>query len=180
MVRDGTSGRWMRAFAGGRPALRAICSLVPGARAYATAPGLGVFVLPLTDDVHDGLHRANGTGEWLELGAEGFAPLLTTTDIACVAQASIGSALAWMEFCDGNGGMWQMAATWIDGAVAMKPNLLAAGEARPRMLRPVNMALRLLGVKAAEGEAQDELAASGIDRYASPADLAARAMPALV
>ena len=54
---------------------------------------------------------------------------------------------------------------WIDGALAMKPNVLRADENRQPSLRPVNMALRLLGVAAGSGG--DEFAAFGLARYES-------------
>jgi len=156
--------------------MRAIQHSVPGAPAYVTMRGASVLVMPLDDGVREGLHRANGTGEWLDLGAGDFAPLLTTTDAAFFMRASAGSALAWFETRQDAFGLWQAAAVWIDGAVAMRPNLLRAGENRPRSLRPVNAALRLVGIAAQGG---DEFAALGLDAFESNEDIAARAASAL-
>ncbi|MEQ1695918.1 MAG: hypothetical protein ABL901_08760 [Hyphomicrobiaceae bacterium] len=165
----------VRLFVGTKAALRVIVGLVPVAQAFALTPGASVFALPLTDEVHDGLHRVNGTGEWIEFG-EGaeLAPLLTTTDMACAARASLGSALAWIETGHAGGAVEQVAAVWIDGALAMKPNVLQAGENRQRSLRPVNMALRLLGVHA--GAVGDEFAAFGFARYETTEVIVARAV----
>jgi len=159
--------------AGPRAALRVVQDRAPGAPLYATVRGASVLVMQLDDGVREGLHRANGTGEWLELGAGDFAPLLTTTDAAFFMRASAGSALAWFETRQDPFGLWQAAAVWIDGAVAMRPNVLRAGENRPRSLRPVNAALRLVGVAAQGG---DEFAALGLDAFAVNDDIAARAV----
>lgn len=170
--------QFLRLLVGPRLAMRAICAVVPRARAYATARGAGVLVMPLDDEVHEGLHRANGTGEWLELGSGDFTPQLTTTDAMFASSASAGSALAWFETQQGETGLWQVAAVWIDGAVAMKPNLLRAGENRPRSLRPVNSALRMVGVSAV-GSA-DEFSALGLDGFETNEDLLARGSAAQI
>lgn len=156
----------VRLFVGTKAALRVIIDLVPAAQAFALTPGGSVFALPLTDEVHDGLHRGNGTGEWIEFGGGAeLSPLLTTTDVTCAARASLGSALAWIETGHQGAAVEEVAAVWIDGALSMKPNVLRAGENRQRSLRPVNMALRLLGVSA--GAAGDEFAVSGLARFES-------------
>jgi hypothetical protein len=164
----------VRLFVGTKAALRVIVEMVPGAQVFALTPGGSVFALPLTDDVHDGLHRVNGTGEWIEFGGAELAPLLTTTDMVFGARASLGSALAWIETAHTGGAVEEVAAVWIDGALSMKPNVLRAGENRQRSLRPVNMALRLLGVSA--GTAGDEFAAFGLARYESNEEIVARAV----
>lgn len=164
----------VRLFVGPKAALRVIVGVVPRAQVFALTPEASVYALPLTDELHDGLHRSNGTGEWIEFGGADFAPLLTTTDAACAARASLGSALAWIEAVHMRGGVEEVAAVWIDGALSMKPNVLRGGENRQRSLRPVNMALRLLGVNA--GTAGDEFAAFGLARYESNEEIVARAV----
>ena len=171
----------VRLFVGTKAALRGIVGLVPSAQVFALTAGGSVFALPLTDEVHEGLHRVNGTGEWIEFGGADFAPLLTTSDMACAARASLGSALAWIETGHAGAAVEQVGAVWIDGALAMKPNVLRAGENRQRSLWPVNMALRLLGVNALGVSAEaaggvDEFAAFGLDRFQSNEGIVARAM----
>lgn len=151
--------------------MRAIRAAVPAGRVYQTVPRSPVLIMPLDEHVHDGLHRVNGTGEWLELGADQFAPLLTTTDAVFLQRASAGSALAWFEALTDEDGLWQVAAVWIDGAVAMKPNLMRAGENRPSSLRPIHAALRMVGAAGAG----DAFAALGLDRFASNEDIATAA-----
>ena len=173
------AGHRVRLFVGTKAALRVIAGLVVGGDVFALTPGASVFALPLTDDVHEGLHRVNGTGEWIEFGDAALVALLTTTDVACAAHASLGSALAWIETAHAGAAVEQAAAVWIDGALAMKPNVLRAGENRQRSLRPVNMALRLLGVSAV-GAGADEFAAFGLDRYVSNEVILARAVRVVV
>ena len=108
-------------------ALRAVCAIAPQARAYATCRNAPAYVLPITEEVHDAMHRVNGTGEWLELGSGSFTPLLTTTDAAFFERASRGTVLAWLETSQDEGGFWQIAAVWINGAVSMAPNLAPRG-----------------------------------------------------
>jgi hypothetical protein len=167
-------GHQVRLFVGTKAALRVIVGIVPSAEVFALTPGESVFALPLTDGVHEGLHRANGTGEWIEFGGADFVPLLTTTDVTCAARASIGSALAWIETAHAGETVEEVAAVWIDGALAMKPNVLRAGENRQRSLWPVNMALRLLGVSAA-GAGVDEFTAFGLGPYETNEGIVARA-----
>ena len=163
-------------FVGPRAALRPFVEIAPGARVYGLTPAASLFALPLTDDVHDALHAAYGTGEWLDIGID-QSPRLTTTDIAFAAAASRRAALVWLETC-GPGGEGcdggQIAAAWIDGSLEMKPSLLRGGEHRPVPLRPVNTALRMLGVTTA-GSARDEAAVLGLSGYRSLEAIAARA-----
>lgn len=173
------AGHHVRLFVGTKAALRVIAGLAPVAQVFALTPGASVFALPLTDEVHEGLHRVNGTGEWIEFGGgAALAPLLTTTDVACAARVSLGSALAWIETGHVGAAIEQVAAVWIDGALAMKPNVLRADENRQPSLRPVNMALRMLGVAA--GPVGDEFAAFGLARYESNDVIVERAVRVVV
>ena len=166
----------VRMFVGPKAALRPFVALVPAARVYALTPGASVFALPLTEAVHDALHASYGTGEWIDFATDESGPRLTTSDMEFAARASNGSALAWLmtEYHGGNGE--QAAGAWINGALQMKPSLLRDADCPPRSLWPINMALRLLGVKAGTGPYDDEFAAFGLPAYRSEEDFAARAI----
>jgi hypothetical protein len=170
----------MRLLVGPRASLRPFAVIAPSARAFATTPAQALLVLPLTDDVHAALHGVYGTGEWLDFATEGSHPLLTTTDMAFAANASKGSALVWLEVDPGGQGE-QIAAAWIDGGLQMKPTLLREGERRQPSLRPINAALRMLGV-VASGAPQlvDEFETLGLHLYLSDADIVARATPVML
>jgi len=168
----------VRMFVGPKAGLRPYLGLVPTARVFALLPGASVFVLPLTEEVQEGLHRAYGTGEWLVDQAEAMQPLLTSTDARFAASASRRSAVAFIETdYEGERGV-QAAATWIDGGVAQRLSILAAGSSRARALWPINSALRLLGVAVA-GHA-DEFDAFGLSRYRTNEDVRARGIAVLV
>lgn len=176
-----TDGHNVVLFLGPKAVLRPFAAVAQGARAYALQPSASLFVVPLTDEVHEALHRANGTGEWLALTTASERTLLTTTDVGFAAHASKGSALAWIATgYQGHEG-WQAAAVWIDGATAMKPTLLEVGENRPQALAPINTALRLMGINTAAPPqvtqpAWDEFAGFGLGRYRSNEAIAAHAM----
>jgi hypothetical protein len=168
----------LRLFVGHKAALQAIVQRVSAARIVALVPAIPVYLLPLTDEVHEGLHRINGTGEWLDFAGDQSAPLLTTTDMAFAARASAGSALAWIEAGTAASQSGQIAAAWIDGALQMKPTLMRNGDRRPPSLQPVNMALRLLGVAAGgPGSGQDEFAALGLTAVRFNEDILERGIP---
>ncbi len=162
----------IRAFVGPAQAVARIMAVVPDARAFALLPGAALFVVPLTDDVHAGMHATNGTGEWIDLESGGPPVLLTTSDLAFAARISVRSAMAFVAV--GAAGD-QMAAAWIDGVAILSPVGFGAGDMRPRSLSPVNVALRHLGVKVAAGEMGDERAMLGLDRYGSNDDVIRRA-----
>jgi hypothetical protein len=166
----------LRLFAGPKAALRPFRERVPGARIFALTPHAQLFVMPLTDAVHDALHVANGTGEWVEFDTCNSSPQLTTTDMVFAARASLGSALVWLEtHYDGAAGE-QAACVWIDGALQMKPIALAAGENRPWSLRPINQALRTVGIAASgSGPPHDEFTSFGLAAYRSNDDILRRA-----
>jgi hypothetical protein len=136
------------------------------ARIFALTPGAALWVLPLEDEVHDALHAAFGTGEWLRSGAQ-----LTSTDLLTIARLSQGSAVAYIETSYSGPKGTQSAALWRDGVVAMQPVTLDASVSRPPQFWPVNAALRSLGVIARPPD--DEFTVFGLMRYRSHAMIAA-------
>lgn len=131
-------------FIGQLPALRVIAAVSPRARVFALAPGPEFLALPLTDEVHDDIHRQLGTGDWLATGA-----MLSSTDLVLAQRASRGLALAYVETDYFGGAGRQNALLWRDGALILQPAELASGASRPRSLWPINAVLRGLGVVAA-------------------------------
>lgn len=171
----------LRLLVGPRAALRPFTALASSARAFALTPAQPLLVLPLTDDVHASLHAAYGTGEWLDFATDRSHPLLTTTDMAFAANASKGTALAWLETAGIDGAGEQIAAAWIDGGLQMKPTLLREGERRQPSLRPINMALRMLGIVASgPPRAVDEFEMLGLHLYRSDADIVGHATPVML
>jgi hypothetical protein len=154
----------LRAFVGPAAALARIVAVVPEARVFALRPGASALVLPLTDDVQAGLHAANGTGEWIDFECGLLPILLTTSDLAFAARASVRSALAFVAIRAAGD---QIATAWIDGDLHMAPQKIAAGELRSRTLSPVNVALRHVGVVLGAGASGDESVAVGLDLFSS-------------
>jgi hypothetical protein len=146
--------------------LRAVQDIAPMARIFALTPGTALWVLPLEDDVHDALHAASGTGEWLRSGAQ-----LTSTDLLAIARLSQGSAVAYIETSYTGPKGTQSAVLWRDGVVAMPPVTLDASVSRPPQFWPVNAALRSLGVIALP--TADEFTVFGLMGYRSNAMVAA-------
>lgn len=163
-------GHRVRAFAGPLTALRPFVAAAPGARVFELFPGAPLPVLPLDEAVHEALHAAYGTGNWIEDG-----PLLSSSDLAFAAKASRGAALAYVETDYFGGAGRQCAVLWRDGAVVLKPTAMDAdtGRNRPRSLWPINMALKGLGVVARGGG--DEFTALGLDRWRHTEDIVAGA-----
>lgn len=162
----------LRLFVGHPRVLSRYTAAVGEARLFALAAGATLAVLSLDDDLHDALHRAYGTGDWLEQG-----PSLTNTDMSFAARASAGGALAYIQTAYFGGAGSQSAALWIGGALAMKPAQLeqqAAGN-RARATWPINAALRGLGLQSAAG--LDEFDSFGLGHYRTHADILARAFP---
>ena len=171
-------GHAVRLFIGPRAALRPFVALVPAARVFALTPSAPLFVLPWDDEIVDAFHLAYGTGEWLDIdGTRGLH--LTTSDLTFASRASSQTALAWIETGYHGGAGEQVAAAWIDGGLQMKPNLLREGARRPQSLRPINMALRMLGVLV-KAPARDEFEAFDLDGYRSNEAILARATPVTV
>jgi len=158
----------LRLFVGPVPALAALAGGAPDARIYELTAASDLLVLLLDDGLHEALHAAYGTGEWLESG-----PRLTTRDLAAGAAASRGAGLAYVEIEAGDGEGRQSAVVWIDGALAMHPVTMSVRERRARApaFWPVNAALRALGVKALGGV--DELSTFGLAGLRDASDLEA-------
>lgn len=168
-------GHHVSLFVGPKAALRPYLEAAPRARMFALTPAAPLFVLPLTDEVHDALHALNGTGEWIE----GEAPLrLTNTDMAFAAKAARGTALAYVETDTFGGKGAQSAAAWIDGELVARPTTLATPSGRPHALWPINAALRTIGVKAVgSGVMQDEFSVLGIGLFRSNEAILERGLP---
>lgn len=163
-------GHRLRLFTGALTALRPFTEISPHARVFALAADSPLPVLPLDERLHDALHAAYGTGDWLDEGA-----MLTSTDLAFAAKASRGAALAYVETNYFGGEGTQVAALWRDGALLLKPVAMDAETARqrPRSLWPINVVLRTLGVTAQPGG--DEFAALGLERWRGTEDIVAHA-----
>jgi hypothetical protein len=166
-------GHHLRLFVAHPQVLVRFRAALPAVRLHALQAGAKLAVLSLDDDLHDALHRAYGTGEWLDMGAV----WLTTTDIAFAARASQAGALAYIETDYAGGAGQQSAALWSGGDLALKPTTLDASAVgnRPRSTWPVNAALRGLGVQALGG--LDEFDSFGLGAYRSHDDIVARALP---
>ncbi len=166
-------GHCVRLFIGPLVALRGLAAAAPAhARAHAIEASERFPVLPLTEDLHEAWHAAYGTGDWLALG-----PMLTSTDLAHAERASRGSALAYVETDYFGGRGRQCAVLWRDGALVLKPAALASDEGRalPPALRPINAALRGLGITAAPG--LDEFDTLGLARWRSNEAILERGRP---
>jgi hypothetical protein len=163
----------LRLFAGHPQVLLRYRTMLPDARMHALTAGARLAVLSLDDALHDTLHRAYGTGEWLETGAI----WLTTSDMAFAARASQTGALAYIETSYAGATGQQSATLWAGGDLALKPTTLdmsAAGN-RPRATWPINAALRGLGIPTNAGH--DEFDSFGLGVYRSHDDILKRALP---
>ncbi len=147
-------------FVGPLTVLRPFVLAAPGTRVYALDAASPFAALPLGEDVHEALHTAYATGDWLDDG-----PLLTSTDLAFAARASRGAALAYVELEPDAAGLGQCAMLWRDGAVVMKPARMdaSASAGRPAALWPANIALKGLGVVSRAGA--DEIGTLGLVRF---------------
>lgn len=156
----------IRLFAGSRRVLAPYEALHPMARLFALTANADVVVLPVDDDLHDAMHQAYGTGEWLE-----GPPLISSGDMAFAARASEAGPLAFLETSYFGGGGHQAAVLWTSGLLALGPMVMKASdqERRPARLWPINAALRSLGVVPEEGE--DEFQAMGLGFYRSNEDI---------
>lgn len=159
-------------FVGPLPALRVIAAASPRARIFAlsaSASAASYLVLPLTEDVHDDIHAAFGTGDWLDNG-----PMLSSSDLALAQRASRGTALAYVETDYFGGQGRQNAVLWRDGTLVLQPAELPSGSSRSRSLWPINAVLRGLGVSAALGH--DEFDTLGVGRWRSNEAIIAEAV----
>lgn len=165
-------GHSVSLLAGSLGALRPYLQIVRGSCAYALTPGAQLLVLPLTEQVHDALHAAYGTGEWLPAG-----PRLSSRDLAFALDASRGTALAYLEtdYFGGVGG--QCAVLWVGGGEVLRPACMdaAVGRTRPPVFWPINAALKGLGVAAPSG--LDEFTAFGLGNFRSNERIIAEAVP---
>lgn len=164
----------LRLFVGGRSVLRQFREITDKLRLFDPGGATGLAVMPLDDDLHDELRRTYGTGDWLEQG-----PRLSSGDIAYCAKLSRAGPLAYIEAIADKGGFSQAAMAWRDGRVSVRPQFFAAtsinSPIRARALWPMNVALHDIG--AHPGPHQDALEVTGIARFASNADIIARAEP---
>ncbi len=156
-------------FAGPVDVLARFREVVPSAPIVWLTPGAAIAALPLTDAVHDALHRANGTGDWAETG-----PRLSSTDRAFARQLSVFGPIAYLETDQVGRVATQRAVLWIGGEISLGPAAMSAaqGAGRARHLWPINAALRGLGVRA--GPDGDEFHVFGLESVRSNADILAR------
>lgn len=161
----------LQLFVGHLNTLCAYRSIADEVRVYALSADAKLFVLPLSDDLHDAFHAAYGTGEWLDSG-----PRLSTGDMAFAARVSQGSALAYLETDYFAGIGAQSAALWEDGLIRVGPITMTAeeGQKRSRTLWPINMTLRTLGINVVGS--QDGFEAIGFASYRSNEDIRNRAI----
>ncbi len=154
-------GHRVRAFVGDALAFAHFRQVAPAAKLYRLSPATDLVVLPLDEELHDALHRLNGTGDWPENGG----PLLSTSDLQFAARASDRAPIAYIEtdYFGGNG--LQHALLWKSGMLAIGPLSLdiQTGAQRPTSLWPINVVLRALGVAATLHE--DEFTRLGLGRY---------------
>ena len=126
--------------------------------------------MPISENVHDELHAAYGTGDWLEEGA-----LLTSTDLAFAASASRAAPLAYLQtdFFGSEGE--QVAMLWRDGGLALTPMRLSSTlmQSRAPSFWPINIALKGLGVVASPSE--DEFTTFGLGDWRHTEDILAHA-----
>ena len=163
-----------RVFVGLPVALAPFGALLPGTSLYTLQPDADLAVLPFDDELQDRLHDRFGTGDWPD--DQGIA--LSTTDQTFAAGCSRHAPLAFLQCDDGDGVMQQSAALWQLGQLTIGPatlDLSGPGGGRAVKLRPINVALRTLGVMATASA--DECSVFGLAGYASNADIRARAWP---
>lgn len=166
--------RALKVFAGLPLALTGFRSVLPSARLYTLTPSSDLAVLPFDDDLQDSLHDRFGTGDW----PESQAIALSTTDQAFAAECSRAAPLAFLQISEDNGFAVQSSAVWQMGSLTIGPMSLDLSANRPVpavSLRPINVALRTLGVKSTPG--RDELATFGLGDYICNDDIHARAWP---
>jgi hypothetical protein len=158
-------------FAGHLEVLRRYRDASTHAHLYRLTPAAELVVMPMDEALQDDLHQRFGTGEWLDVLR------LTSSDMVFAAEVSRRGTLAYIETSYFGGAGLQAAALWGGGALAIRPlsmtNEQSAG--RPVATRPINAALRGLGVVAA-GRA-DEFDTFGLSQYRSNADIVTHGIP---
>lgn len=161
----------IRIFVGELAALQPFKGLASEVRFYTLTPDADLVVLLFDDELQDRLHSRCGTGDW----PENQAVNLSTTDQTFAAECSRHGSLAYLQSESDAGATFQSAVLWQNGALTIGPVALDLGGAnagRAASLRPINVALRALGVKAEPP--CDECAAFGLAGFASNADIRAR------
>lgn len=161
-------------FVGVPAALQPFKAIASDVRFYTLTPDADLVVLLFDDELQDRLHSRFGTGDW----PENQAANLSTTDQAFAAECSRHGPLAYLQSESEAGATFQSAALWQNGALTIGPAALDLGGAnagRAASLRPINVALRALGVTALP--ARDEAMAFGLADFTSNADIRARGWP---
>jgi len=160
----------LRVFVGPIASLQAYTRLVPAIRIYALRPRADFHVIPLDDDIIDALHAAYGTGDWLDSG-----PQLSSGDMVFAAKASRAGPLAYLERYEDNSVVIECAAVWDGGMQLMRPHCHEhqANSPRPPTIRPINAALKRLGVAASDG--LEPAATIGLTAFKSSAAICERA-----
>jgi hypothetical protein len=161
-------------FVGPPAALAPFVTLSRAARLYTLQAHTDLAVLPFDADVQDHLHDRFGTGDW----PEDQSLALSTTDQSFAADCSRHAPLAFLQFDTDENGAFQSAALWQLGRLSLGPATLdmkGAGVGRAATLRPINIALRALGVIATADV--DEFSAFGLSAYTSNAEIHALARP---
>ncbi|MEQ1647797.1 MAG: hypothetical protein ABL898_04345 [Hyphomicrobiaceae bacterium] len=164
-------GHRIRAFVGDAASFSAFRAIAPASRLYSLSPSTHLLVLLLQDDLHDALHRANGTGDWLE----GAGPLLSSSDFQFAARASERAPLAYIETDYFGGEGMQHAVLWQHGSLAIGPLTLnvQTGTQRATSLWPINVVLRALGIAATMHE--DEFTRLGLGAFRDAESIQERA-----
>jgi hypothetical protein len=154
-------GHRIRAFVGHAIAFAAFRPIKTDVRLYSLSGATNLLVLALDDELHDALHRANGTGDWLE----GAGPLLSSSDCQFAARASERAPLAYIETDYLGGEGMQHAVLWQNGLLAIGPLTLnvQTGAQRATSLWPINVVLRALGIAATMHE--DEFTRLGLGAF---------------
>lgn len=142
------------------------------ARIFALTPDAQVCLVPLTEELHDAMQKAGGTGDWMKSGVG-----LSSGDLATAARISKDGVLAYIELFDFLTDGRQHAILWHNGRIAGRPMTLTSKQAsaRPRALWPANMALRKMNSTSQKNA--DEAGAMGLYDLMSCEDIAARAIP---
>lgn len=178
MVERSSSEFELRLFAGPLTVLRRFREVCKCTEILKVPGPLGLTVIPLDDGVHDALHRAYGTGDWLATG-----PRLSTGDLAFCGKASLAGPLAYLEAVVDGQHFHQAAAAWHQGVAVFRPQSLTLplGESpqdgvtpprgRQRPLWPLNQALQQLGIRATDDA--DAIERSGLSSFADTREMIA-------
>ena len=161
-----------RIFVAAPIALMPFRTLSSSAQIYLMRSGADLAVLPFDDDLQDRLHDRYGTGDWPD--DQGIT--LSTTDQTFAAECSLKAPVACLQCITDASLVLHSAAVWQHGHLTIRPTTLdigAAGARRAATLRPINVALRALGIVASPG--LDEYATFGLDDTTTNAEIHARA-----